>query len=238
MERERPAVLFVHGLPLWRNPLKGWIGYCRSAVIAAGAEPASFAYSRWTGLAALLWPKGRAAARLSSDFLGTYTRLREARGAPAVIAHSLGSYLVARALSEHPGEVAFRGIVFFGSVASPDYDWATVIRRGQVPARHLRNEVGLHDWPLRWARLLGNAGYPYGSAGLEGFRRRPGRPAIDHPYAGAPGARGLARYCRDVWLPFLELHEPDSSPPAFRPGHRAPRRRPAPGRRPALVMTS
>jgi hypothetical protein len=238
MERARPAVLFVHGLPLWRSPLKGWVTYCRSAVIAAGAEPVSFAYSRWAGLAALLWPQGRAAARLSRDFLDAYARLRDARGTPAVIAHSLGSYLVARALIDHPAEVAFRGLVFFGSVVSPDYDWAIVIRRGQVPARYVRNEVGLHDWPLRWARLLGSAGYPYGPAGLEGFRRGSGRPSLDHPYAGAVGARGLARYCRDVWLPFLELQAPLSAGPALRPGRREPSRRRGPAPRAALVMTS
>lgn len=205
MEPERTAVMFVHGLPLWRDPIQGWVTYCRSAVIEAQAEPVSFAYSRWTGLVALLRPRGRAAARLAREFREAYARIREAHGVPAVIAHSLGSHLVTRALAEHAGDIAFRGVIFFGSIVPPDYDWASVIRRRQIPARYLRNEVGLHDWPLRWARLLGSAGYPYGPSGLEGFRRRPGRPSIDYPYVGAPGARGLARYCRDVWLPFLGL---------------------------------
>lgn len=204
-EPERTAVMFVHGLPLWRDPVRGWVTYCRSAVIEAQAQPVTFAYSRWTGLAALLRPRGRAAARLAREFLEAYARIRDAYGVPAVIAHSLGSYLVARALAEHAGDVAFRGVIFFGSIARPDYDWASVIRRRQIPVRYLRNEVGLHDWPLRWARLLGSAGYPYGPAGIEGFRRRPGRPSIDHPYVGAADARGLARYCREVWLPFLGL---------------------------------
>ena len=233
--KERPAVMLVHGLPLLRNPLRGWITSCQSAIIAAEAEPVSFAYSRWTGLRALLWPHGKAAARLAGEFLAAYARVCEARSAPAVIAHSLGSYLVAQALSEHPTEVAFRGVILFGSIVSPDYDWASVIRRGQVPPRRLRNEVGLHDWPLRWAGLLSSAGYPYGPAGLEGFGRGPGRPSIDHPYAGAADARGLASYCRDVWLPFLGLPDPS---PALRAVRRQPRARSASRRRPALVMTS
>jgi hypothetical protein len=205
MEPERTAVMFVHGVPLWRDPVRGWITYCGSAVIEAGAQPVHFAYSRWTGLAALLRPRGRVAARLAREFLGAYARVRSRHGVPVVIAHSLGSYLVSRALAEHDRAMVFRGAIFFGSIVRPDYDWTSVIRRHQIPARYLRNEVGLHDWPLRWARLLGSAGYPYGPAGIDGFRRRPGRPAIDHPYAGTADARGLARYCRDVWLPFLGL---------------------------------
>ena len=237
--------MFVHGLPMWRNPLKGWVTYCWSAVIGARAEPVSFAYSRLTGLATMLWPHGKTAARLAGEFLGAYSRLREARGAPAIIAHSLGSYLVAQALSENPDEVAFRGVIFFGSIVPPDYDWMGVVRRGQVPARHLRNEVGLHDWPLRWAGLLGRAGYPYGRAGLEGFGRGPARPSIDHPYAGAASARGLARYCREVWLPFLGLPGPAAPGPPWAPASttRAPVRRQmrvpsTPRHRPAVVMIS
>jgi hypothetical protein len=205
MESGRPAVMFVHGLPVWRNPTRGWVTYCRSAVLEARVEPVTFAYSRWSGLAALLRPRGRAAARLTREFVDAYARTRAAHGVPAVIAHSLGSYLVARVLHEYAREVAFRGVILFGSIVRPDFDWGRVIGRRQVPASYLRNEVGLHDWPLRWAGLLARAGYPYGLAGLEGFRRPPGCRSIDHPYAGDVDGRGLARYCRDVWLPFLGL---------------------------------
>ena len=237
MEPARPALMFVHGLPLWRGPTTGWVTYCRSAVLEAHAEPVSFAYSRWSGLAALLWPQGKNAARLAREFLAAYARCRDAHGVPAVIAHSLGSYLVTQALTDHPEEVAFRGVILFGSIVRPDYDWASAIRRGQVPARYLRNEVGLHDWPLRWARLLGGAGYPYGRAGLEGFRRRPARPSINHPYTGTADARGLARYCREVWLPFLGLTGRVARGPAL--AVRGERRAsPAPRRAEALVITS
>lgn len=211
--RQQPAVMFVHGLPLLRDPTRGWITDCQSAVVEAQAEPVCFAYSRWTGLAALLRPHGKAAARLTREFLAAYARIREAHGVPMVIAHSLGSYLVVRALSEDAEAVSFRGVVFFGSIVRPDFDWGAIIRRRQVPASRLRNEVGLHDWPLRWAGLLARAGYPYGPAGLEGFRRLKGGPGIDHPYAGEAGGRGLARYCRDVWLPFLGLSPARDSAP-------------------------
>jgi len=237
MTPRRPALMFVHGLPLWRGPTTDWATYCRSAVIAARAEPVFFGYSGWSGLAALLRPHGRAASRLAREFLTAYEQCRAAYGIPAVIAHSLGSYLVAQALSDHPREVAFRGIVLFGSLVHPDYDWAGAIARGQVPARHLRNEVGLHDWPLRWAQLLGRAGYPYGPAGLEGFTLVPGRRSINRPYVGAADARGLARYCRDVWLPFLGFtgRPARSQTPSH---HRARCRAPRSRRRAVLVITS
>ncbi len=220
MEFERPAVMFVHGLPLVRDPVKNWVTYCRSAVIEARAAPVCFGYSRWTGWAALLRPGGKAATRLVREFLLAYAQIREAHGIPVVIAHSLGSYLVARALAEQPHTVAFRGVILLGSIVRPDYDWASVIRRGQVPARFLRNEVGLHDWAMRWVGLLRRAGYPYGPAGIDGFEHRPGRLLINYPYVGAAGARGLARYCRDVWIPFLKLAAGQSS--ARRPAAGAP----------------
>ncbi len=213
---EQPAVLLVHGLPLWRDPVRGWITSCGAAVLEAQAKPVSFTYSRWTGLVALLRPHGTTATRVTREFLETYARVRDAHGVPAVIAHSLGSYLVTRALAEHEGEVAFRGVIFFGSIVRPEYDWGRVVRRGQVPGRYLRNEVGLHDWPVRWARLLGSAGYPYGSAGIEGFRCRPRRTAINHPYVGAADPEGLGRYCREVWLPFLGLTAARPEPDATR----------------------
>jgi hypothetical protein len=211
MEFERPAVMFVHGLPLVRDPLKNWVTYCRSAVIEARAAPVCFGYSRWTGWAALLRPGGKVAARLAREFLLAYAHIREAHGIPVVIAHSMASYLVARALAEQPNTVAFRGVILLGSIVRPDYDWASVIRRGQVPARFLRNEVGLHDWAMRWVGLLRRAGYPYGPAGIDGFQHRAERLLINYPYGGASGARGLARYCRDVWIPFLELAPARSS---------------------------
>jgi pimeloyl-ACP methyl ester carboxylesterase len=227
MEFERPAVMFVHGLPLVRDPLKNWVTYCRSAVIEARAAPVCFGYSRWTGWVALLRPGGKAAARLAREFLLAYEHLRAVHGIPVVVAHSLGSYLVAQALAEHPDTVAFRGAILLGSIVRPDYDWASVIRRGQVPARFVRNEVGLHDWALRWVGLLRRAGYPYGPAGLDGFEHRAGRLRINYPYVGAAGARGLARYCRDVWIPFLKLAPAQSFA-----------RRPAAGATPARVSVN
>jgi hypothetical protein len=73
MEFERPAVMFVHGLPLVRDPLKNWVTYCRSAVIEARAAPVCFGYSRWTGWAALLRPGGKVAARLAREFLRAHS---------------------------------------------------------------------------------------------------------------------------------------------------------------------
>jgi hypothetical protein len=113
------------------------------------------------------------------------------------------------------------------------------VSRGQVPAGRIRNELGLHGRPVRWAAQLQWLGLPYGASGLRGFRVASGEARVDRPFPGSDETMAsLALHCRDVWLPFLGLrsrrrlaHGVSVTPPrggsertvGSRPGARRPR---------------
>ena len=88
----------------------------------------------------------------------------------SIIAHSFGTYLVARALRENPDIEVFR-LIFCGSVVPQDFRWSSV--RSQIgragdrdKSRYIVNDCGNADiWPV----LGMAAGWRYGNAGTDGF---------------------------------------------------------------------
>ena len=129
------AVILVPGLWLWRDPWLQWAAGCAGAIRAAGSQPVWFGYSRRVAWTAFLRPTGGTAAELVRRFLTLYDRVRARHGPPSVIAHSFGTYLVARALSDFEG-ARLRALILFGSIVSETFDWGTLVARGQVtPAR-------------------------------------------------------------------------------------------------------
>lgn len=128
---------------------------------------------------------------------------------PSAIAHSFGAYLLAQALRKYP-HIRLGNVIFCGSIVDPEFEWATLVDRGQL--KSLRNETGGRDlWAglakwLQW--LIPDAG----QSGVLGFTKRPRRvsnaPFEDyhHPDFFQPG------HARDSWIPFLcgvWLHDDD-----------------------------
>src|SRR5882762_4614415 len=138
-----PAVILVPGLWLWRDPWLQWAAGCAGAIRAAGSQPVWFGYSRRVAWTAFLRPTGGTAAELVRRFLTLYDRVRARHGPPSVIAHSFGTYLVARALSDFEG-ARLRALILFGSIVNETFDWGTIVARGQVTPARMRNEVGAH----------------------------------------------------------------------------------------------
>ncbi len=82
---------------------------------------------------------------------------------PDVIAHSFGTLLLGHALHENP-EVHVGRIITLGCILRPDFDWATLVRRGQVEA--VLNHFGTEDsWAARAHATIPDAG----PAGRRGF---------------------------------------------------------------------
>ena len=133
------AVILVPGLWLWRDPWLQWAAGCAGAIRAAGSQPVWFGYSRRVAWTAFLRPTGGTAAELVRRFLALYDRVRARHGPPSVIAHSFGTYLVTRALSDFEG-ARLRALILFGSIVSETFDWVTIVvfpSGGRPPARHL-----------------------------------------------------------------------------------------------------
>ena len=120
-----------------------------------------FGYSRRVAWTAFLRPTGGTAAELVRRFLALYDRVRARHGPPSVIAHSFGTYLVTRALSDFEG-ARLPALILFGSIVSETFDWGTIVARGQVTPARMRNEVGAHAAIVRLAAALRRFGYPYG----------------------------------------------------------------------------
>jgi len=202
------AVILVPGLWLWRDPWLQWAAGCAGAIRAAGSQPVWFGYSRRVAWTAFLRPTGGTAAELVRRFLTLYDRVRARHGPPSVIAHSFGTYLVARALSDFEG-ARLRALILFGSIVSETFDWGTLVARGQVTPARMRNEVGAHAATVRLAAALRRFGYPYGESGVTGFQLDELSRSVNVRYTGPWLAdSALARYCRGVWVPLLRPTHP------------------------------
>ena len=224
----RPGiVLLIHGLPLWRDQAAGWPRACAVAIRQAGAVPLTFTYPRWVGWSAFAWPGGPMAQGLVRRLAEECRRIGHRYGPPGIIAHSFGSVLITRALAEGAPPVELSGLILFGSILPEDFRWEVLMERRQIPVGRLRNELGIHDPPIRWAAYCRRMGLPYGASGLVGFRPAPGQSPIDAPYPrGDVGAASLARHCREVWLPFLGLGKTRRAAPRSTEAPARPPRRP------------
>lgn len=84
---------------------------------------------------------------------------------PDVIAHSFGTLLLGKALHENH-RIKVRRVITLGCILRPDFDWATLVERGQVEA--VLNNYGTADG---WARRAHAAIPDAGPSGACGFGR-------------------------------------------------------------------
>lgn len=96
-------------------------------------------------------------------FRDEYTRILRNGPLPSVIAHSFGTYIVARAIELFP-EIQFDRIIFCGSIVSDDFDWDA--SNGQFSC--LLNDCGKRDI---WSWLAGFIVSDAGQSGVTGFRK-------------------------------------------------------------------
>jgi hypothetical protein len=210
--KSRPgAILFVHGLRVWRDPLAGWPRACATVVARSGARPLVFTYPQWAGWSAFAWPSGPVAQGLARRLARECADLATQHGSLAVIAHSFGCVLIAHALEQRP-PIDLCGLVLFGSILPESFSWNTLVLRDQIPAGRIRNELGPHGPPIRWAARLQPFGLPYGASGVKGFGSGADELGVDHRYPSPDVTLStLTRHCEDVWLPFLGLRRRHST---------------------------
>ncbi len=125
----------------------------------------------------------------------------------SIIAHSFGSYIVARYLQEAKDiAVAIDSIILCGSILTTDFDWISFLESGKV-ARVL-NTVAEED---EWVRLLPQGGvWPandnlFGKAGWKGFEQK--HPRLMELRSSLLDHNNMFKF--DVilgqWIPFMRL---------------------------------
>jgi len=197
----RPQVEEKHS-PTWVLTLHGirtrgvWQKNIVPALNSAGFSTVPLDYGSFWALQ-LLVPRLR--AHKVEWFKQEYTRHVMEKGAvPSIVAHSFGTYIVARALVRYP-EICFERIIFAGSIVPRDFPWADHIP-SQVTA--VLNDCGDQDiwsavapWMIRDAGRSGKSGFLDTAEGKVINRTRPSFGHSDHFYN--------LNYIKS-WVPFLQ----------------------------------
>ncbi len=120
----------------------------------------------------------------------------------SVIAHSFGTYIVARTLEEEP-DIHFHRLILCGSVVRDDFEWHKYGHRlnSDRDGFHVVNDCGMHDiWPVMAKSIT----WGYGSSGRFGF----GHPRCKDRYFNVGHSGFFGReFVRDYWLPYLSRGE-------------------------------
>lgn len=121
-------------------------------------------------------------------------------GPPDVIAHSLGTWLIGHALQWCPSLKIGR-LITVGSILRPDFDWASVINRGQVEA--VLNHYGTKDF---WAGITHFVIPDSGPSGRRGFNSEAPIKQVSQENYGHSDyflEKNLATSFEKIWRPFL-----------------------------------
>jgi hypothetical protein len=117
----------------------------------------------------------------------------------SVVAHSLGTYLVARLLEEE-SSFTFETVLFSGSIVAREYDWKRLLSTNRV--QYVANYIAEKDvWPKLAELVIKGAG----RAGTEGFTSE--HPALfQHAHAKYGHSDYFSPHTFEVlWLPKLVL---------------------------------
>ncbi len=149
----------------------------------------------WFGLFQFLNPWTRDAQ--VKWFLDEYTRVCIQHGdeRPSVVAHSLGTYIVAAAMDKY--ELRFDRIIFSGSIVYRDFPWSNFTQQfGSV-----LNDYGRRDF---WAWVARCFVRDSGPSGVKGFADNANGFVIqrEHPEFRHSDYHFRRNY-RKVWIPFL-----------------------------------
>jgi pimeloyl-ACP methyl ester carboxylesterase len=84
-----------------------------------------------------------------------------------VIAHSLGTYLIARILQKYD-EITVDRLVLVGAVVPRMFDWESILKKNREAFLEIRNEVGQKDWVVQLVGAIKWFVRDFGNSGLRG----------------------------------------------------------------------
>jgi pimeloyl-ACP methyl ester carboxylesterase len=176
----------------------------------AGFTVASLDYGYFLALQLLSGPARRKKVDWFRDeYMRQRDRLKCER--PSIIAHSLGTYLVAQALEKYP-EILVDRFVLCGAIVRRQFPWQMLARRGQVGL--VLNQFGGRDF---WARIVEWVVPDAGQSGLVGFEPSDAIVQCSNPNFGHGDYFYDLNYTSN-WIPFL-LGEPLSGEQRLKPLH-------------------
>lgn len=191
--KKSPVVISLHGIKTrgkWQKEL--------APVLAdAGFIPVLLDYGNFLALQLLLpWSR----RRKIDWFRDEYQRVCVERGVtrPSIVAHSFGTYLVARAMQIYE-TVEFDRVILCGAIVHRDYRWTDRFRKGQLHA--VLNDFGRMDF---WAGIVAWVVSDAGQSGRKGFTDLAdgGVSEVDHPEFRHGDYFFLGNYEKS-WIPFL-----------------------------------
>lgn len=185
------VVILVHGIrtqALWQDELRKTLEKAGFAV-----QPTNYGY---LDVMRFLFPWQLLVGPLIKDITGQvrHTLAMHRDADCSIIAHSFGTFVVARMLRDN-SDLEFKKIIFCGSVVPHSFRFEDYRKRFDAP---LVNEVGTKDF---WPVVAKVVTFGYGWAGTYGFRR----PAVrDRWHNGKDHSDFLsADFCRKYWLSSL-----------------------------------
>lgn len=193
-----PVVISLHGI----RTRGVWQKYLASALAKEGFIPVPLDYGFFRGIQLVL-PFLR--DRKVHWLLEEYTRVTKEYNAetPSIIAHSFGTYLVAKTLEKYD-EVKFDRVIFCGSIVRRDYPWAQIFATDQV--KRVLNDYGKRDF---WAKAAQWVVDDSGPSGAEGFEDDANSRVVQRV---RPRFRHSDFFYElnyeHVWIPFLEGNDP------------------------------
>ena len=195
-------VVLVHGI----NTRALWMGEVKPALEQAGFSVGLTSYGKFgvpRFLSPFPWLRQKVIRRVVSDINTAKRSHKLVTGSDprymSLIAHSFGTYVVGRILTDYP-EFQWRRIIFCGSVVRDNFPFDQVLERFGAP---LINEVGTKDY---WPALAESAGWGYGSVGSTGFNRPPVETRWHKGYRHSDFLTEL--FCNEFWVPFLRGDKP------------------------------
>lgn len=200
---ERHIVISLHGI----RTRGEWQKRLAPELAAAGFIPEPLDYGFFC-LMKLLDPWSR--RRQIDWFRDEYTRVRQRfpTATISIVAHSMGTYLVARSMEIYE-EVEFSKVIFCGAIVRQDYPWSGIMNRSQ--SLRVLNDYGSMDI---WARIVEWVVSDAGQSGLRGFRDGGAGRVVQrcHPEFRHSDYFYTLNY-QNNWIPFLLGTDPPTNAP-------------------------
>jgi pimeloyl-ACP methyl ester carboxylesterase len=199
----KPVVMILHGI----KTVAPWMDDVARELADAGFHAETLDYDVFSARH-LLWHGSR---RKKVDWLMREYEMvcsRNDNCIPSIIAHSFGTYLVARVIRIY--RLRFDRIIFCGAIVAQDYPWKTFIDNGLVV--RVLNDYGKQDF---WARIVAWVVSDAGQSGYAGFKDTDSGKVvqIEHPGFRHSDFFFTTNY-QNSWIPFLRGEEQKGLGPA------------------------